>query len=190
MHAKAPKPEKAHELIDSLLSVQRGVQLIEEEGYGHSNAKAIAAVSDEKLAGSGAKPRIHRKCWVPASSCCHRGRNLKPHPTKSSKRSKPDFNSFSFLGKWRPGTVAVFSSEFFCLGGSNRPISFPEYPLTPPISEPATAGGDAYMTRDSRYDVLFEPVKIGPVTAKNRFYQVPSLQWHGIQLAPKPCQDA
>jgi len=27
--------------------------------------------------------------------------------------------------------------------------------------------------RDSRYDVLFEPVKIGPVTAKNRFYQVP-----------------
>ncbi len=29
------------------------------------------------------------------------------------------------------------------------------------------------MTRDPRYDVLFEPVKIGPVTAKNRFYQAP-----------------
>ena len=29
------------------------------------------------------------------------------------------------------------------------------------------------MARDSRYDVLFEPVKIGPVTARNRFYQVP-----------------
>jgi len=27
--------------------------------------------------------------------------------------------------------------------------------------------------RDPRYDVLFEPVAIGPVTAKNRFYQVP-----------------
>lgn len=27
--------------------------------------------------------------------------------------------------------------------------------------------------RPSQYDVLFEPVKIGPVTAKNRFYQVP-----------------
>jgi len=27
--------------------------------------------------------------------------------------------------------------------------------------------------RDSRYDILFEPMKIGPVTAKNRFYQVP-----------------
>ena len=29
------------------------------------------------------------------------------------------------------------------------------------------------MTRDPRYDVLFEPVKIGPLTAKNRFFQVP-----------------
>ncbi|MCP4876759.1 MAG: NADH:flavin oxidoreductase, partial [Gammaproteobacteria bacterium] len=29
------------------------------------------------------------------------------------------------------------------------------------------------MTRDPRYDILFEPVKIGPVTAKNRFYQAP-----------------
>ncbi|HEX9447511.1 MAG TPA: NADH:flavin oxidoreductase, partial [Dongiaceae bacterium] len=29
------------------------------------------------------------------------------------------------------------------------------------------------MTRDPRYDILFDPVRIGPVTAKNRFYQVP-----------------
>lgn len=29
------------------------------------------------------------------------------------------------------------------------------------------------MTRDPRYDILFQPVKIGPVTTKNRFYQVP-----------------
>lgn len=29
------------------------------------------------------------------------------------------------------------------------------------------------MTRDPRYDILFEPVRIGPVTARNRFYQVP-----------------
>ncbi len=29
------------------------------------------------------------------------------------------------------------------------------------------------MTRDPRYDILFEPVEIGPVTAKNRFYQAP-----------------
>ena len=29
------------------------------------------------------------------------------------------------------------------------------------------------MTRDPRYDILFEPIKIGPVTAPNRFYQVP-----------------
>jgi dimethylamine/trimethylamine dehydrogenase len=29
------------------------------------------------------------------------------------------------------------------------------------------------MPRDTRYDILFEPVRIGPVTAKNRFFQVP-----------------
>ncbi len=27
--------------------------------------------------------------------------------------------------------------------------------------------------RDSRFDILFEPVKLGPVTARNRFYQTP-----------------
>lgn len=29
------------------------------------------------------------------------------------------------------------------------------------------------MQRPSRYDILFEPVRIGPVTARNRFFQVP-----------------
>ncbi len=29
------------------------------------------------------------------------------------------------------------------------------------------------MPNSSRYDILFEPVKIGPLTARNRFYQVP-----------------
>ncbi len=29
------------------------------------------------------------------------------------------------------------------------------------------------MARDPRYDILFEPIRIGPVTAPNRFYQVP-----------------
>jgi dimethylamine/trimethylamine dehydrogenase len=29
------------------------------------------------------------------------------------------------------------------------------------------------MNRDPRFDILFEPVRIGPVTARNRFYQVP-----------------
>jgi dimethylamine/trimethylamine dehydrogenase len=29
------------------------------------------------------------------------------------------------------------------------------------------------VTRDPRFDILFEPVKIGPLVAKNRFYQVP-----------------
>ena len=29
------------------------------------------------------------------------------------------------------------------------------------------------MPRDPRFDILFEPIRIGPVTAPNRFYQVP-----------------
>ena len=38
------------------------------------------------------------------------------------------------------------------------------------------------MTRDPRYDVLFEPVQIGPVTAPNRFYQVPHCSGMGFQM--------
>jgi dimethylamine/trimethylamine dehydrogenase len=40
------------------------------------------------------------------------------------------------------------------------------------------------MTRDPRYDILFEPVKIGPVTAPNRFYQVPHCNGMG-HVRPK-----
>lgn len=35
--------------------------------------------------------------------------------------------------------------------------------------------------RDPRYDILFEPVKIGPVTARNRFYQVPHCNGMGYR---------
>ncbi|MEZ5924180.1 MAG: FAD-dependent oxidoreductase [Hyphomicrobiaceae bacterium] len=37
------------------------------------------------------------------------------------------------------------------------------------------------MPRDSRFDVLFEPVRLGPVTAPNRFYQVPHCSGMGYQ---------
>ncbi len=37
------------------------------------------------------------------------------------------------------------------------------------------------MTRDPRFDILFEPVKIGPVTARNRFYQVPHCNGSGYR---------
>ena len=35
--------------------------------------------------------------------------------------------------------------------------------------------------RDARYDVLFQPMQIGPVTAKNRFYQVPHCNGGGYR---------
>ena len=36
-------------------------------------------------------------------------------------------------------------------------------------------------SRDPRYDILFEPVRIGPVTAKNRFFQVPHCNGMGYR---------
>ncbi len=35
--------------------------------------------------------------------------------------------------------------------------------------------------RDPRYDILFEPVTVGPLTAKNRFYQVPHCNGGGYR---------
>jgi len=35
--------------------------------------------------------------------------------------------------------------------------------------------------RDPRYDILFEPVRIGPVTARNRFFQVPHCNGGGYR---------
>ncbi len=37
------------------------------------------------------------------------------------------------------------------------------------------------MARDPRYDILFDPVQIGPKTAKNRFYQVPHCNGGGYR---------
>ena len=37
------------------------------------------------------------------------------------------------------------------------------------------------MARDPRYDILFEPLRIGPLTARNRFYQVPHCNGFGYR---------
>ena len=37
------------------------------------------------------------------------------------------------------------------------------------------------LVRDPRYDILFEPMDIGPVTSKNRFYQVPHCNGGGYR---------
>lgn len=48
------------------------------------------------------------------------------------------------------------------------------------MSETSTPNQLASVQRDPRYDILFEPVKIGPVTARNRFYQVPHCNGMGF----------
>ena len=37
------------------------------------------------------------------------------------------------------------------------------------------------MARDPNYDILFEPIQIGPKTMKNRFYQVPHCSGAGSE---------
>src|SRR6187455_3014981 len=47
-------------------------------------------------------------------------------------------------------------------------------PLPSRLNRLSDPGDDLQsMTRDPKHDILFEPVKIGPKTLRNRFYQVP-----------------
>ncbi|HEV2032874.1 MAG TPA: FAD-dependent oxidoreductase [Candidatus Dormibacteraeota bacterium] len=43
------------------------------------------------------------------------------------------------------------------------------------------------MARDPKYDILFEPIKLGPKTMKNRFYQIPHCNGFGSE---KPLSQA
>ncbi len=53
IHKDAPHLEKAYDVIDSLLSVEAGKFMINDYGYGHSNAKAFESFDQEMLAGLG-----------------------------------------------------------------------------------------------------------------------------------------
>ncbi len=50
MHKDAPHPDKAHDIVDALLSTESGKWLIGENGYGHSNLKSFDQFSDAELA--------------------------------------------------------------------------------------------------------------------------------------------
>ncbi len=52
IHKDAPHPDKAHDVVDSMLSTESGKWLIG-EGYGHSNAKSFELFSDDELAALG-----------------------------------------------------------------------------------------------------------------------------------------
>jgi spermidine/putrescine transport system substrate-binding protein len=49
IHKEAPHPDKAHDVVDALLSTEAGRWLIAENGYGHSNAKSFDQFSEEEL---------------------------------------------------------------------------------------------------------------------------------------------
>lgn len=49
LHQEAPHADKAHDVVDALISYDRGRQVIAEDGYGHCNLKALQSFSDEEL---------------------------------------------------------------------------------------------------------------------------------------------
>src|SRR6056297_1960245 len=53
IHKDAPKLDLAYDVIDSLLSVESGKFMINDYGYGHSNAKSFEQFDAETLAGLG-----------------------------------------------------------------------------------------------------------------------------------------
>ena len=53
MHKDAPKPDRAYDIIDALLSPEAGKWLIGENGYGHSNTKSFELFSDDELTALG-----------------------------------------------------------------------------------------------------------------------------------------
>jgi spermidine/putrescine transport system substrate-binding protein len=53
IHKEAPNLDYAYDIIDSLLSVESGKFMINDYGYGHSNAKAFEAFDAETLTGLG-----------------------------------------------------------------------------------------------------------------------------------------
>ncbi len=53
IHKDAPHLDKAHDIVDAMLSVEAGKWLIGIEGYGHSNAKSFDQFDDATLEGLG-----------------------------------------------------------------------------------------------------------------------------------------
>jgi spermidine/putrescine transport system substrate-binding protein len=53
IHKDAPHLDKAHDIIDAMISTETGKWLIGSEGYGHSNAKSFDLFSDEELTNLG-----------------------------------------------------------------------------------------------------------------------------------------
>src|SRR3954453_20978829 len=49
------------------------------------------------------------------------------------------------------------------------------------IARPCRLGSLAQMGCDPRHEILFEPVRIGPKTLRNRFYQVPHCTGFGVE---------
>jgi spermidine/putrescine transport system substrate-binding protein len=50
LHKDSPNPDRAHDIVNSLISPETGSYIIDEFGYGHSNLQAFADITDDRLA--------------------------------------------------------------------------------------------------------------------------------------------
>ena len=50
LHKDSPNPDRAHDIVNSLISPETGHFIIDEYGYGHSNIQAFADITDDRLA--------------------------------------------------------------------------------------------------------------------------------------------
>ena len=83
LHKDAPHPDKAHAIIDSLISPEVGAYIIENFGYGHSNSKTYDLVSAEVLAEMG----LTRN----PSDMLDAGHYQEPQPQEFETRINKDF---------------------------------------------------------------------------------------------------
>ncbi len=60
IHRDAPHLDKAHDIVNEMLSYERGRYEISEDGYGHSNAKALASFTEEELQALGLSLDVDR----------------------------------------------------------------------------------------------------------------------------------
>ena len=72
-----------------------------------------------------------------------------------------------------PGTAIDVESEHGPVTGRTAAIPFVDPRKERPAASLRPRRSAEPGMRDARYDVLFEPVPLGPVTARNRFFQVP-----------------
>ena len=151
-------------------------------GRGHPNDPRRARLPGARPAS--ASPRSTSTVspswrWPTTSSRSRRGRGPRRRRVRRSPRHSPSVPvDGRKVGDGTAKTVGCAPTE--CGGSANAPAAKSDghrgtnpLEVAEPICTAGTRGKESSVARDPKYDILFEPIQIGPKTLKNRFYQVP-----------------